>query len=125
MVEGDKMDTNKQIISLCPNFYKIIEFTPHEDDEISAKIIKLYQKYIFRIDINNPEDVESVKQLDKVVNQYIDDYTFRKEFQKQIINIKINRNAKDILCEIILSIIKIFNNYEEYTTRIIYISRWI
>lgn len=125
MVEGDILDTNKQIINLCPHFYKIIEFTPHEDDEISAKIIKLYHKYIFRIDINNPDDVESVKQLDKVVNQYLDDYTFRKEFQKQILNIKINRNAKDLLKEIIHYIIKIFNNYEEYTTRIIYISRWI
>lgn len=119
------MGNNKQILELCPNFYKIIDFTPYEDDKISDKIIKLYQKYIFGIDINNPEDVESVKQLDHVVNKYIDDYLFRKEFQKQIMNIKISRDAKDLLKEIIRYIIKIFNNYEEYTTRVIYISRWI
>lgn len=119
------MDRNKQILNLCPNFYKIIEFTPYEEDKISAKLIKLYQRYIFDIDINNPEDVESVKQLDHVINKYINDYLFRKEMQKQIVNIKVRKDAKNILKEVIKSILKIFDNYEEYTTRVIYISRWI
>lgn len=119
------MDRNKQILEFCPNFYKILEFTPYEDDKISGKLIKLYQKYIFEIDVNNEEDVESVKQLDHVISKYIDDYLFRKELQKQIVNIKIRKDAKDILKEIIKSILKIFDNYEEYTTRVIYISRWI
>ena len=107
------MDKNKQIIALCPNFYKIIEFRPYEEDVISTKLIKLYQEYIFRIDLDNQEDVESVIRLDKVVKKYIDDYLFRKEMQKQILK------------EVIKSILKIFDNYEEYTTRVIYISRWI
>lgn len=119
------MDRNKQILEFCPNFYKILEFTPYEDDKISGKLIKLYQKYIFEIDVNNEEDVESVKQLDHVISKYIDDYLFRKEMQKQIVKIKIRKDAKDILKEIIKSILKIFDNYEEYTTRVIYISRWI
>ena len=57
--------------------------------------------------------------------KYIDDYLFRKEMQKQIVQIRIKKDAKDILKEIIHSIIKIFDNYEEYTTRVIYISKWI
>lgn len=125
MIEGDAMDTNKQILKYCPNFYKILNFTPYEDDKISDKLIKLYQKYIFKIDVNNPDDVESVKQLDHVISKYIDDYLFRKEMQKQILNIRIKKDASDILKEIIKSILKIFDNYEEYTTRVIYISRWI
>lgn len=119
------MYTNKQIIRLCPNFYKIIEFSPYEDDIVSQKLVKLYQQYIFRIDINNPEDVESVINLDKVISKYIDDYLFRREMQKQILQIRVKKDAKDILKEIIRSIIKIFDNYEEYTTRVIYISKWI
>ncbi len=119
------MDRNKQILKFCPNFYKILQFTPYEDDKISGKLIKLYQKYIFDIDINNLEDVESVKQLDHVISKYIDDYLFRKEMQKQIVNIKIRKDSKNVLKEIIKSILKIFDNYEEYTTRVIYISRWI
>ena len=119
------LNVNKEIISYCPNFYKIINWTPYEDDKISDKIVKLYQKYIFKIDINDNEDIERIKQLDQVVNKYIDDFAFRKEMQKQIVTIKIAKNATDILKEIIKSIIKIFDNYEEYTTRVIYISRWI
>ena len=119
------LNINKQIISYCPNFYKIIDFTPYEDDKISDKLIKLYQKYIFKIDINNEEDIETVRQLDKALNKYIDDYTFRKEMQKQIFSLRVRKDAVDMLKEIINYIIKIFDNYEEYTTRVIYISKWI
>ena len=119
------LNINKQIISYCPNFYKIIDFTPYEDDKISDKLIKLYQKYIFKIDINNEEDIESIRQLDKALNKYIDDYTFRKEMQKQIFSLRVRKDAVDMLKEIINYIIKIFDNYEEYTTRVIYISKWI
>lgn len=119
------MNLNKKIISLCPNFYKIIEFTPYEDDIISKKIVKLYQQYIFAIDINNPEDVESVINLDKAISKYIDDYLFRKEMQRKILEIRVKKDDKNILKTIINAIIKIFDNYEEYTTRVIYISRWI
>ena len=119
------LNINKQIISYCPNFYKIIDFTPYEDDKISDKLIRLYQKYIFKIDINNEEDIESVRQLDKALNKYIDDYTFRKEMQKQIFSLRVRKDAVDMLKEIINYIIKIFDNYEEYTTRVIYISKWI
>ena len=45
--------------------------------------------------------------------------------QKQILEIRVKKDAKDILKEVIKSILKIFDNYEEYTTRVIYISRWI
>ena len=92
---------------------------------VTKRLIRIYQDYIFRIDITKEEDVSYVKQLDSVLNKYIDDYLFRKEMQKQILTIKIKKDAKDVLKEIIKSIINIFNNYLEYTTRVIYISRWI
>lgn len=119
------MNQNKQIIALCPNFYRIIEFNPYEDDTLSKKLIKLYQQYIFSIDINNQEDVDSIQQLDHVISKYIDDYLFRKEMKKEIYKIRIKKDTKDVLKDFIKSIIKIFNNYEEYTTRVIYISKWI
>ncbi len=119
------MNYNKEIIKICPNFYKITNFIPLENDVISEKIIKIYQEYIFRIDIYNNEDVEMVKNLDYIVSKYIDDYLFRKAFQKQIVEVRIKVDVKDKLKEMIKSIIKIFDKYEEDTTRIIYISRWI
>lgn len=119
------MNINKKILEYCPNFYKIIEFSPYEDDVISAKLIKIYQQYIFRIDINSLEDIECIKQLDHVISRYIDDYLLRKEIKSKIVKIKVQRDGKDFLRDFIKSIIKIFNDYEEYTTRVIYISRWI
>lgn len=118
------MYTNKQIIGLCPNFYKIIEFSPYEDDIISKKLIKLYQEYIFRIDINNPDDVESVINLDKVVSKYIDDYLFRKELQRGCVNIKID-SSEDITTGLIEGIFNLYDNYENGYTRNIYFARWI
>ena len=119
------MDSNKQIIALCPNFYKIMNFVPMENDLVTEKIIKIYQEYIFRIDLNNPEDVESVKNVDFIIGKYIDDYIFRKSFQKQILEVRIRKDVKDILKELVKSIIKIFDKYEEDTTKVIYISHWI
>lgn len=116
---------NKQVISYCPNFYKITGFVPMESDNITEKIIKLYREYIFRIDLNNIEDVKMVQELDHVVGKYIDDYIFRKAFQKQIVKVRIRRDVKDALKEIIKSMIKIFDKYEEDTTKVIYVSHWI
>lgn len=115
---------NKQIVAMCPNFYKIINFEPMEGDNITEKLIKIYQEYIFKNTCLDKETIETIKQLDLIVGKYIDDYLFRKEFQKEIVKVKVAKNT-NILKEIINSIIKIFNNYEEYTTRVIYISKWI
>ena len=116
---------NKKILDYCPNYYKILAFEPYEDDKVSSKLIKLYRNYIFNIDVNNRDDVESVQELDRVLNKYIEDYLFRKEMQKQVLTIKVQHNATNVVKEIIKSLIKIFYNYEEYTTRVIYISKWI
>ena len=95
-----------------------------EGDNITEKLIKIYQEYIFKNTCLDKETIETIKQLDLIVGKYIDDYLFRKEFQKEIVKVKVAKNT-NILKEIINSIIKIFNNYEEYTTRVIYISKWI
>ncbi len=118
------MNINKQIVSMCENFYKIINFEPLEGDLVTEKLIRIYQEYIFNIDINDKEAVASVLKLDSVLGNYINDFGFRKELQKQIVKVHIDR-SKNILKQFIDNIIKIFNSYEEYTTRVIYISRWI
>ena len=116
---------NKKIVGMCPNFYKIVNFLVLEEDAVTKRIIKVYQSYIFRIDINNLKDVERIIKLDEVVGKYLSDYDFRSCMQNKIRDIKIKKDTKDVLKEIINGIIRIFNNYEEYTTRVICISRWI
>lgn len=119
------MSENKQILKYCPNFYKIINFNPIDGDDLSERIIHMYQDYIFTININDEAAVNEIKELDAAVSKYIDDYGFRKEVQRQISTIKVKKGTNDIIKFFIETIIKIFTNYEDYTTRVIYVSRWI
>lgn len=119
------MSENKLVLRYCPNFYKIINFNPMEGDELSYRIIHMYQDYIFSVNVHDESAVNEIKELDAAVSKYIDDYQFRKEVQKQISGIKVKKDTKDIIKLFIEAIIKIFTNYEDYTTRVIYVSRWI
>lgn len=119
------MSENKQILKCCPNFYKIINFNPLVEDELSEKIIKIYQEYIFKVNINNSDEVEEITKLDEAVAKYINDFAFRKEVQRQIVKVKVKNNCTDILKFFIDAILNIFTTYQDFTTRVIYVSRWI
>ena len=119
------MENNKIILSYCKNFDKIINTDFLEDDNLSLQLVKIYKDFIFKIDINDELDVLKVKELDKTMGKYVDDYFFRKTLQKEILTIKVKKSAGDIIRTIVDSIISIFKKYEEDSTRKIYISRWI
>lgn len=116
---------NKLVLNYCPNFYKIVNFDFDEDDNMSRRLIQIYQDYIFKIDLSNVEETKLVMELDKVISRYIDDYEFRKNLKVSMLQVKIKKSCTNILKAIVESIVAIFNNYEEYTTRNVYISRWI
>jgi len=118
------MQKNKIILKNCPNFYKIKNYEFDEDDYITLKIIGVYEDYIFNIDEKNNNNLEKIKELDNILGKYIDDYTFRKEIKKGLMNLKIKRgsNIMDIITD---SIITLYNNYEDGYTRNIYFARWI
>ena len=119
------MNKNKLILDSCPNFYRIVNFEYFEDDYISEKLINIYERYIFNIDITDSDEVKTVKKIDYVLGKYIDDYLFRLKMQTEIVNVRVKKSCTDILRAVVESIITIFNRYEEETTRNIYISRWI
>ncbi len=116
---------SKEVLKYCPNYYKIMEFEAESFDGITEKLINVYREYIFHVDLNNQEDLELVKNIDSVLNKYIDDYNFRETLQQKIFTVRILKGTTDILKALIKSIIDIFEDYQEYTTRVIYISRWI
>lgn len=124
MLEGSFMNNNKQILNYCKNYYKIIDFNFNEEDFITEKLIKIYKKFIFNVDINNTNEVNKVVELDNILNLYIEDYEFRGELQKEIVKVRVKKDS-NILVSLIESIIKIFTDYEEYTTKKIYIAKWI
>lgn len=119
------MNNNKEVLNHCPNFRKIIEFDYLENDYISEKLIGFYTDFIFSIDLNNPTEVNYAKQIDNVLNRYIEDYYFRKELKVSLQTLKVKQDG-NVLKTIIESILKIFDLYEEQTlTKKIYVTRWI
>ncbi len=118
------MKKNKIILNHCPNFYKIINFEFFEGDYISEKLVDIYVNFIFDIDLNNENDIYMIKQIDFVINKYIEDYYFRKEMQRSMLNIRV-RNTTQIIRDTIQGIINCFDSYENGYTRNIYFARWI
>ena len=119
------MDKSKEVLKYCPNFYKIMEFESETEDGVTQKLINVYREYIFRVNLENQEDVELVKNVDDVYAKYIDDFNFRNTLKEKILQIKILRDTKDVLKAFMLSVLEIFENYQSYTTRVICMSRWI
>lgn len=116
---------NRLILNYCKNFHKIVNFEYYEDDFISAKLIDIYENYIFKINPKNKDEVKNAIKLDYVINRYIDDYLFRKNMKNELVQVRIKKSCDNVLKAIVDSIIHIFVKYQEETTRKIYISKWI
>ena len=117
---------NKEVINCCENFYDIINFEPQKGDYVTPKIVELYKKYIFDNKYNSLSNKENIVNLDKAIKKYIDDCLFRKDLQLCIKTMEIDiEEEKNAFKAFIERIIDFFVNYNIYTTRIIYISRWI
>lgn len=116
---------NKKLLEYCPNFDKIINADFYEDDQITKKIIKIYEDFIFSVDLKDEAKVKKMANLDMLVAKYLDDYNFRKELQKSLAEIKVSSKIKDIVDYIVTTLISIFEAYKEGYTRKIYIPRWI
>lgn len=118
------MNKNKEVLNYCPNYYNIVNFDFQENDIISEKLVNIYKSYVFSINVLNKEELNKVIKLDSVLASYINDFVFRKEMKKEIVHVQVNRDS-NILKSLVDAILKIFVNYEEYTTRKLYISKWI
>ena len=115
---------NMSIQNICPNYERIMSFDYLEEDRITSKLIEIYKSFLKRSYLNN-EELKELKQYDYVLGRYLDDYTFRKELKSEIVHIQIKRTCTDIIRAIVESVIKIYNNYLENSTRKITIARWI
>ncbi len=124
-VGESSLNTNKMILKYCPNFNRIINLDYYEDDILTGKLINIYEKFIFSTDIDDENGMNLVHKIDHVLGKYIDDYTFRKELQAEIFRVKVDKPKSNILLTIVENIIRIFDKYQEDSTRKIYISRWI
>jgi len=115
----------KEVLNYCPNFNRIVNFDYAKDDNITSKLIRIYKDFIFKANLNQSEEIKKVSDIDYVLGKYLDDYAFRKELRNEIVHIKIKKSCTDILRAIVESILHIFDNYLENSTKKITIARWI
>ena len=115
---------NKKVLEHCPNFYNINNFTFFDDDYISGRLIEIYCKFIFETDVNNEDDLKTLEKIDYVLNKYIEDYMFRKQLQKDVLNIRV-KSGENLVRKTIEAINGFYDSYEAGYTRNIYFARWI
>ena len=113
------------VLRYCPNFNRIMNFDYYEEDIVTERLISIYEKFIFSWFINIYINERLIREIDRVIGKYIDDYAFRKEMQVEIFRVKVKKTCSNILQAVVEGIIRIFEKYEEDSTRNIYISRWI
>ncbi len=118
------MDKNREVLAHCPHFYTIINFEYYSDDLVSEKLIDIYERFIFGIDLADTESVARIEKLDTVLFKYINDYCFREQVKADMMTIKVRR-GDNILETIVNAILKLFDSYELMATRKINITRWI
>ena len=119
------MEDNKAVLKYCPNFERIINLDYYEGDAVTERLIGIYERFVFSTNIDYEENVKLIREIDRVLGKYIDDYAFRKEMQVQIFRVKVRKTCSNMLKAVVEGIIRIFEKYEEDSTRNIYISRWI
>ncbi|MEG1457637.1 MAG: hypothetical protein RSC57_03480, partial [Bacilli bacterium] len=80
----NKYSNNKDILEFAPNYLKIVNMEFYEGDKVSEKLIKLYEEFVFSIDLSSGSQKTKLKTLDIIMNKYINDLSFRKELVKRI-----------------------------------------
>lgn len=118
------MNRNREVLKHCPHFYSIINFEYYSDDLVTARLINIYKKYIFSANLSQNGEIEKIEKLDRVLNEYINNYTFRSEMKSDIVNIEIKKND-NVLETMVDAIITFFDNYEKLKFRKIQITRWL
>lgn len=116
---------NKIILKYCKDYYRIINEEFGELDYMSAKVIQVYQAFIFSINIKNKSDIKKITALNDAVARFFDDREFKTFLTNFLENLKIAKGEKDIMRYISEAIISQYGKYMEGFTRNLYISRWI
>ena len=115
----------KEVIKLCPNYYKIVNTPIDETDKVSETLIKIYEDYLFSADLRKKDQINKITRIDKILNEYFNDFRFKKELASKLKNIKVKSKIENIAEFVVNNIIEIFDDYLENYTRNIYIPRWI
>ncbi len=116
---------NKEVVSVCKNYYTIVNYEIYEGDEVTSNIIKLYTDFIFGLDIITKREKDKLALIDRIMLKFITDKRFKKEMCDYLGNLKVSKGVTDLVQYVMNKMIVFFEDYKDMVTRNIYVPRWI
>lgn len=117
--------SNKIIIKYCKDYFKIINEKFSKNDNISSKVILIYQAYIFSINPKNKIELKKISLLNDAVKRYFDDREFRTHLSSIIKALRLPEDKNKIIKYFADTIIVSYKKYLDGYTRNLYIPKWI
>lgn len=121
----NSFNKNKEVVEICKNYYTIVNAEIYEGDEVTSNIIKLYEDFIFGLDIITKREKEKLALIDRIMLKFITDNRFKKEMCSHLGTIKVSKGVNNLVEYVISKMIIFFEDYKDIYTRNIYIPRWI
>lgn len=116
---------NKKIVEICKNYYKIVNSLLYEGDKITSNIIRIYEDYIFSLEIITKREIEKLQIVDKIMLKFVTDSKFKKEMCEYFSSLKVSKAVNNLVEYVMNKMIAFAEDYKDFYTRNIYIPRWI
>lgn len=121
----NSFNKNKEIVEVCKNYYTIVNAEIYEGDEVTLNIIKLYEDFIFGMDIVTKREKEKLALIDRIMLKFITDNRFKKEMCDHLGSLRVSKGVHNLVEYVMNKMIVFFEDYKDIYTRNIYIPRWI
>ena len=121
----NSFNKNKEVVSICKNYYTIVNSEVYKNDKITHNMIKLYKDYIFNIENITVREREKMVSVDNIMYKFITDIKFKKDICDKLSELSVPSRINNLVEYTINKILEYFEDYKDTMTRNIYIPRWI
>lgn len=121
----NSFNKNKEVVSICKNYYTIVNSEVYKNDKITHNMIKLYKDYIFNIENITVRERKKMVSVDNIMYKFITDIKFKKDICDKLSKLSVPSRINNLVEYTINKILEYFEDYKDTMTRNIYIPRWI
>ena len=121
----NSFNKNKEVVSICKNYYTIVNSEVYKNDKITQNMIKLYKDYIFNMENITSREREKMVSIDNIMYKFITDIKFKKDICDKLSKLSVPSRINNLVEYTINKILEYFEDYKDTMTRNIYIPRWI
>jgi hypothetical protein len=121
----NSFNKNKSVVSICKNYYTIVNNEVYSDDKVTHNMINLYKDYIFNMENITSREREKMVIIDNIMYKFVTDSSFKSEMCSRLSKLTISRGVSNVVEYIMNKLILYFEDYKDTITRNIYIPRWI